>query len=151
MKNISLSILLGLSLTACGGGGGGSTGGGSAATPAPDDSQTATPSVKTKDLVAPEGFDYDPIENRNVAIDISSTSIARAYLSIYRNYHTLSDGTLLPDYGSRIVAMPLKDGKADLSVIISDSSNDLLGEIWFYDGSAPLQTRFYASQSTWSW
>ncbi|CCN35329.1 conserved hypothetical protein [Vibrio nigripulchritudo SO65] len=152
MKNLSLAIIVMSFLAACGGGGGGGdASSGNASSPAPSELPAASPAIKTSDLVAPDGFDYSPIENRSMSVDISATSVARAYLSVYRNYHTLDDGTLLPDYGSRIVAMPLKDGKADITLIVSDSSNDLLGEIWFYDGSQPLQQKFYASQSSWSW
>lgn len=143
MKYLPLYLTLAPLLVACGGGGDG--GGGSSSPAAPIATVTST-----SDLVAPDGFDYNPIESRSLNVDISAHSQQRAYLSVYRHYFEV-DGKKIPDYGSRIAAVQLDSGKASIDLSIADSEDDLLAEIWFYDGSDPLQKDFYAYQQSWSW
>ncbi|WP_394251463.1 hypothetical protein [Vibrio profundi] len=135
-----------LLLTACGGGDGG--GGGSTSTPPP-----ATPAAPTtmEDLVVPDGFDYNPVGSYKMSIDISNTTTERAFVSVYSRYNTRSDNTLKPDYSSKVVASSLANGKLDLNFSAPNVNENLLIEIWFYNGQDPLQRTFSTSQSQITW
>lgn len=146
MKNLTISLIITPLLIACGGGGGGGESGGSSAPAAP-----IAKVSKTSDLVAPDGFDYNPIESRSLTVDISSQHLQRAYLSVYSNYIVVDGGLKVPDYGSRIAAVQLNKGIANVNLSISDSEEEVLAEIWFYDGSTPLQQSFTTEQSDWYW
>ncbi len=147
MKNLTLSVIITPLLIACGGGGGGDGGSGGGTTPATPIAKVS----KTTDLVAPDGFDYNPIESRALTVDISSQHLQRAYLSVYSNYVVVDGGVKVPDYGSRIAAVQLDKGIANVNLSIADSEEEVLAEIWFYDGSTPLQRSFTTDQNNWYW
>ncbi|USD67857.1 hypothetical protein [Vibrio sp. SCSIO 43136] len=147
-KQTSMSFIVTLGLVGCGGGGGG----GSASAPTPTPVSPAPSAIEvTTDLVAPNDFSYDPRQEATLNVDLSSSFNQKAYLSVYRVYDESAQGILAPDYGSRIVAMPLKDGKATAQITLAQSDETLLAEVWFYDGSEPLQLELDAQQSEWYW
>ncbi|MCK6263626.1 hypothetical protein KP803_10115 [Vibrio sp. ZSDE26] len=151
-------------LCACGGGGGGSdsssgSGSGSVDSPsativATDDSnapENATVAQRTmSDLNVPEGFSYNPVMGHQFDVDISSYTTERAYISIYGAYATNQDGSYTPNFNSRITSSTLDDGTASLDFCISDSQSMVLAEVWFYDGSDPIQVVIPASQNQWT-
>ncbi len=67
-----ITIIMGLALTACGGGGGG---GGTSAPPPP--TQTAVPEEDPtmQDLEVPDGFNYNPVVQGSLNVDISGFSL----------------------------------------------------------------------------
>ncbi|MBB1465403.1 hypothetical protein H5300_19155 [Vibrio sp. SG41-7] len=156
----SLTVILAaapLVLTGCGGGGGG---GGSASTPSPSTPSTpATPSTPVtatpspspvtgavaaqsytmSDLVVPDGFDYNSVEQFDLDIDISSISTDRSFVTIYSRFSTRDDSTLKPDYSSKVIAGPLDNGVFASNFAAPVNHEALLIEIWFYDGQPPLQ------------
>lgn len=158
-KSISILILCGL-LSACGGGGDeGGTSEPVAATPAPapapqpapDPDPEPTPASSTNDLVAPDGFDYNPVSTQSIQVDISSYSTDRAFLSIYSKYHQMPDGEYMPVYDSRIVSVPLSSGQVDMDFSLVTDEGALLAEIWFYDSKEPLVQVFERGESVWYW
>ncbi|MCL2913938.1 hypothetical protein L2725_09035 [Shewanella corallii] len=157
-KSIMILTLCGL-LTACGGGGGDEGEASPASAPAPAPASTPDTSTdntsntvtSTGDLAAPAGFDYHPAATQTVQVDISGYSTDRAYLSIYSQYHQLSDGDYLPVYDSRILSSPLAAGELTLDFTMVTDEGPVLAEIWFYDGSAPLVQVFERGESVWYW
>lgn len=142
-------LIMAFGLSGCGGGDGGgstSTPGGSQ-TPATSNGE---PQLMTE-LNVPDGFSYNPVESVELDVDISAITTKRAFLSLYRNYDTVNDQAMKPDYSSRITAISLINGSAEINLEIADSQESVLGEIWFYDGSAPIQKLFYTDQKNWEW
>ncbi|MCX2761084.1 hypothetical protein OQJ65_22030 [Vibrio sp. Sgm 22] len=148
----SLAVILAsapLVLVGCGGGGGGG-GGGSASTPSTSTPTTpATPSTPVstvtaqgytmEDLVVPDGFNYDSVEQFDLDIDISNISTDRSFVTVYSRFSTRDDSTLKPDYSSKVIAGPLDNGVFASNFAAPVNHEALLIEIWFYDGQPPLQ------------
>ncbi|UPR32801.1 hypothetical protein IS519_19930 [Vibrio crassostreae] len=156
----SLAVILAaapLVLAGCGGGGGG---GGSTSTaspstpstpatpsnpvtatpsPSPETSAAAAQSYTMSDLVVPDGFDYNSVEQFDLNIDISSISTDRSFVTVYSRFSTRDDSTLKPDYSSKVVAGPLDNGVFASNFAAPVNHDALLIEIWFYDGQPPLQ------------
>ncbi|MEZ9579276.1 MULTISPECIES: hypothetical protein [unclassified Vibrio] len=162
----SLAVILAaapLVLAGCGGGGGG---GGSTSTaspstpstpatpsnpvtattpvtatpsPSPATSAVAAQSYTMSDLVVPNGFDYNSVEQFDLNIDISSISTDRSFVTVYSRFSTRDDSTLKPDYSSKVIAGPLDNGVFASNFAAPVNHDALLIEIWFYDGQPPLQ------------
>ncbi|WP_333912334.1 hypothetical protein [Vibrio coralliirubri] len=156
----SLAVILAaapLVLAGCGGGGGG---GGSTSTvspstpstpatpsnpvtatpsPSPATSAAAAQSYTMTDLVVPDGFDYNSVEQFDLDIDISSISTDRSFVTVYSRFSTRDDSTLKPDYSSKVIAGPLDNGVFASNFAAPVNHEALLIEIWFYDGQPPLQ------------
>lgn len=144
IKIITGSITLSM-LMACGGGDDG--GGGSSS------SSPATQSAPTTmdDLVVPDGFDYNPVGQYQMSIDISDVTTQRAFVSVYSRFKTRKNQTLKPDYSSKVVASSLVDGVLDLNFSAPNVKKEFLVEIWFYDGQDPLQRTFDTSEPSLTW
>lgn len=106
------TIIMGLALTACGGGGGG--GGGSSdddsstPPPAPPPTTVTVPEEETtmQDLVVPEGFNYNPVKEGTLSVDISGFSSQRAHLSLYKDFQEDSAGNYKASYPSKVASIP---------------------------------------------
>ncbi|MEZ9896417.1 hypothetical protein AB4525_00965 [Vibrio breoganii] len=144
------SILAVLMLTACGGGGGGSDSSSGAAQvdePESGNDNPVTESIANvqipqrsmQELAVPDDFDYNPTLSVDVIVDISGISTQRAYVSVYSEYQQSADGTLTPDYAYRIANGALNSGKGELNITYAQEYTSLLVEVWFYDGTEPLQ------------
>lgn len=147
-SHIALSFIsLGV-LTACGGGSGGSSnsgGGGSSSTPTvTETAEVTTPAQenaetrKTSELVVPDDFNYDPTDKLTVDVDISALTSDKAYLSVYSEFDE-QGGDFKPDYRHRVSGTPLANGKASMELTFPSQNQVLLAEVWFFDGSEPLQ------------
>ncbi len=136
----ALSTLL---LSACGGDSGG--GSGAAATPA---LATAT---KMEDLVVPDGFDYNPMGDYELDIDISSITTARSFVSVYTRFSIKNDSSYKPDYSSKVIAGSLNSGTFDSSFSAPSVEDEFLVEVWFFDDQPPLQQVFSTSESQLTW
>lgn len=143
MKRL-FTIIMGLALTACGGG---DSGGGSSSAPTPT-VQSPEPE-RMQDLVVPDGFSYDPIVQGTLNVNISSFSSQRAHLSVYKEYGQNGSGGFNANYASRVASAALTDGKTHVNYTLSDSQKNLLVEVWFYDGSEPLQTIISPEDKEW--
>ncbi|MGR5161829.1 hypothetical protein ACPV4X_08060 [Vibrio owensii] len=161
-----ITIIMGLALTACGGGGGG--GGGGNSTPPP--TQTTVPEEDTtqqeetteeettvtvedvtmQDLVVPDDFSYNPVTEGTLNVDISGFSTQRAHLSVYKEFVENSSGNYDARYPSKVSSVPLNNGTANVDFNVSDSQGSLLVEIWFYDGSDPIQKVITSGDNTWT-
>ncbi|MCW8335179.1 hypothetical protein J4N42_17910 [Vibrio sp. SCSIO 43135] len=139
--------LIGL-LTACGGGGG--DGGGSSAGSADSGSPSTTPADAStteddvtlrsmSDLSIADGFSFNPVMGHSLDVDISAYSTERAYVSVYGEYVENGDGSYSPNYNSRISSSSLDNGTVSLDFCVSEAQQYVLAEVWFYDGSAPIQ------------
>lgn len=145
-SHIALSFISFGVLTACGGGSGGSDdGGSSSSTPTvTETAEVTTPTQgnaetrKTSELVVPDDFNYDPTEKLTVDVDISALSSDKAYLSVYSEFDEQGDG-FKPDYRHRISGAPLANGKTSMELTFPSQNQVLLAEVWFFDGSEPLQ------------
>ena len=139
-----------LALAACGGGDssdGGSSNEGSSTPPPVAFVESDEAPASMHDLVVPQGFDYSPVKSSTLSVDISSFSIQRAHLSLYKQFEEDSSGNYKPSYSSKVVSIPLQDGKAVFEFNVSDSQGNLLAEIWFYDGTEPIKQVITAKDS----
>lgn len=107
--------------------------------------------TQMSEIVVPEAFSYDSVSMQNVDIDITRYSTGRGYLSIYSVFSLNSDGTYRADYNSRITSANVENGLASLTYPLADSQYYMLAEIYFYDGTTPIQTRLNNEQSSWIW
>ncbi|MGR5209295.1 hypothetical protein ACPV4A_02000 [Vibrio rotiferianus] len=131
-----------LLLSACGGG---DSGGSSTPPPAP----TPVTAPTMQELEVPDGFDYNPVVNGTLSVDISNYSTNRAHLTVYTNFE--SDGTdrYIADYNSVIASVSLEQGIANLRYSTSDSQGPLLVEIWLLDQTQPLQKVIINEDTNW--
>lgn len=100
-------------------------------------------------LNVPDGYDYDPIVARALSVDISGYSSQRSHLSVYKEYQAMTSGTYQAKYASKVASEALINGKAKMNFPVSDSQGNLLVEVWFYDGSDPVQHVISAEDSSW--
>ncbi|MEZ8196580.1 hypothetical protein [Vibrio cortegadensis] len=145
MKNLLTVTTLTLILIGCGGGGGGSSeGGNSASTPAES-------TLTTSELIVPEGFDYNPITDFQLKLDLSSETTQRAYVSVYHQFSTDSSAAIQANYSSRIASTSLQEGKSTINFTVPNAKKELLVEIWFYDGSPAKQQIFSTTNRQLIW
>ncbi|CAM2994927.1 hypothetical protein VIRA109638_09370 [Vibrio rarus] len=158
--NKASTLMAMLMLTACGGGSGGNSDSSTdsavieetpvqdpIATPSPTEEpsiETAaqeihTPQRSMQDLSIPNDFNYDPMQSLTVHIDISNFSRKRAYISLYSDYALNTDGTWQPNYAYRIANGALNNGQGNIEVSYAEQYRSILAEIWFYDGTEPIQ------------
>ncbi|GEM75382.1 hypothetical protein [Vibrio sagamiensis] len=112
----------------------------------PDSGQTE---VHFEDLVIEDGYDYNPVKSQSLNVDISSISTERAHVSVYTKFQETNHGQYKPDYQSQIISRALESGVTELDFSIADSQQELLAEVWFYDGQPPLQYFFTPEQEEW--
>ncbi|OCH21242.1 hypothetical protein A6E04_11910 [Aliivibrio logei] len=162
MKKVIIITMASLFLMACSDSGGGASSGGSSvggstpdaggagsdASPSPID-QPVT--VKTQDLVAPEGFSFNPVESQRLVVNLSGSLPARAHLSVYSSFTENAEGGFSVDHGSKVIDVPVVNGVADIEFSIADNMATSIAEIWLYDGSSPLQREFTIDGSEWEW
>jgi len=154
-----ITIIMGLVLAACGGGDDDNN---SPPPPAqtsiPEDDTTQNEedatvpadSTTMQDLEVPDNFSYNPVSEGSLNVDISRFSSQRAHLSVYKEFVETSSGRYNPRYPSKVVSAPLDKGTANINFNVSDSQGDLLVEIWFYDGSDPIQKVITSGDNTWT-
>ncbi|USH04435.1 hypothetical protein K6Q96_22140 [Grimontia kaedaensis] len=178
MKHPIITLTLAGFLTACGGGGGEATSSGPAGTDSGTASTSDTGTTSTtplgmmtdtsgadvaipptvlssatnmSEMVVPSGFNYNPVDSQSVSVDISSYSVSQGYISIYGGFTQNDDGSYSADYNSRITSADVENGLASLTYPLADSQYYMLAEVYFYDGTTPIQTRINNEQSTWVW
>ncbi|WP_407333608.1 hypothetical protein [Enterovibrio sp. 27052020O] len=111
---------------------------------------TSSATAMTNTIV-PDTFSYNPVVTKNVLVDITSYNTSRAFISIYGAFTQNSDGSYTADYNSRIKAATMENGTISLDYLIADSQYYMLAEVFFYDGSMPIQTRITNEQTSWVW
>ncbi|GAD89330.1 hypothetical protein VHA01S_019_00070 [Vibrio halioticoli NBRC 102217] len=166
LSTLTISAMLSSVLIGCGGGGSDSSEGpqtdsSAIETPIANDDTTlveeipvpkSAPETATlrsmQDLTVPADFDYDPTRSKSLIVDIGGFSTERAYISLYSQYKTTDDGRYIPDYSYRIANSSLTKGAAEIDITYAQQYSSLLAEIWFYDGSEPLQYIINEDQNT---
>ena len=133
MRKIMIATMASLFLMGCGGDSGGSSSGGSAPQPEP---------IKTQNLVAPDGFSFNPVTEQSLTINLTGSLAERSHLSIYSEYTENQDGTYLVNYDSKIIDTGIESGSSTVDFSLAESQSTIVAEIWSYDGSSPLQREF---------
>ncbi|MDR9827876.1 hypothetical protein RCJ22_19965, partial [Vibrio sp. FNV 38] len=164
-NKIYLTFVMSFTLIGCGGGGGGGS------TSAPQETAEETPleieetveieaadeevvetvvaTTRTmEDLIIPDGFSFDPVTEMNIDIDISNLSTQRAYVSIYSEYDTTESGLLAPSGDHKLAGQSLENGLGNIDIVYADGVEKVLAEIWFYDGSDPIQKEISPQDNT---
>ncbi|WP_070966593.1 hypothetical protein [Vibrio sonorensis] len=103
------------------------------------------------ELSVPTDMDYSNVKDETITVDISALTTQRAYLTLYSQYTRNQDGSYKADYSSKLTSSSLNSGKATLSFSTRQGDNGLLAEVWFYDGSSPLQKEISYSSPSWIW
>ncbi|OEE66944.1 hypothetical protein A1OO_14360 [Enterovibrio norvegicus FF-33] len=101
--------------------------------------------------VVPDGFSYNPVLEQLFVVDIRGYSVSPAYITVYGEFTENDDGTFTAHYNSQIVAASLENGQTTLNYVSSDSQFYVLAEVWFYDGTNPVQKRIPNTESSWVW
>lgn len=146
MKKIMIATMASLFLMGCGGGSGGSSSGGSSPSAAPQPEP-----IKTQDLVAPEGFSFNPVTEQSLTINLTGSLAERSHLSIYSEYTENQDGTYLVNYDSKIIDTGIDSGSGTIGFSLAESQSTIVAEIWSYDGSSPLQREFRVDDHALVW
>ncbi|WP_375319937.1 hypothetical protein [Aliivibrio logei] len=156
MKKVIIVTMASLFLMACSdsgggsssgsGGGGGSSDGGTGSNPplvadSPIASDNSEP-VKTQDLVAPEGFAFNPVISQALKINLSGSLPERTHLTIYSGFKDKEDGGFIVDYDSKVIDSSISNGEGMIEFSVAESQSSIVAEIWSYDGSDPLQRKF---------
>ncbi|WP_028022320.1 hypothetical protein [Enterovibrio calviensis] len=103
------------------------------------------------EMVVADNFSYDPVVAQSLEIDISAYSTNQAFVSIYGGFIENPDGSYSADYNSRITAKTLENGFGDVDYLLADSQYYMLAEVFFYDGTTPIQMRITNEQTRWVW
>ncbi|MEH6451797.1 MAG: hypothetical protein V7782_02035 [Psychromonas sp.] len=158
-KHLKLMMLISLALVVSGCGG---SDGGDAADNGNDleedssDAYTIEAEIATvakfaiEDLVADEDFLFIEKSNIQVLLELPGEE-QRAYVSVYSKYQLLESENYYPDPASRIIAGALKDGNFEESFVALNNQQQYLIEVWFYDGSEPLQQALLVNQNSLIW
>ncbi|KXF83472.1 hypothetical protein ATN88_07035 [Enterovibrio coralii] len=178
-KQISIVTLIAL-LTACGGGDGDgavSTGTGSSTgtSNAPQDESTGTSSNSATMLVdtsggeavipptvtssatsmssmsVPSSFSYNPNVSQSFVVDVSGYAASNATITLYRAFTENNNGTYSADYNSSIATALLINGQGTIDIVNTTSQYYLLAEVWFDDGTSPIQKRIPNTDTSWIW
>lgn len=99
----------------------------------------AEPKITMATLVANEGFTFDKKNEISVNINLSEYKNDRSYLSIYKQYHQMQNGTFFPIAHGRVLAGSLNNGLFKQTFIADEEHSIYLIELWFYDGRSPIQ------------
>ncbi|MDD1793280.1 hypothetical protein LRP50_09090 [Enterovibrio sp. ZSDZ42] len=107
--------------------------------------------TQMSEMVVEDNFSYDPVIAQSLEVDITAYSTSQAYVSIYGGFVENPDGSYSPDYNSRITAKTLEGGFGDVDYLLADSQYYMLAEVFFYDGTTPIQMRITNEQTDWVW
>lgn len=141
MKNKILVTIASLFLMACSDSGGSDSSGGTEGGASPATVPQPEP-IKTQDLVAPEGFTFNPITVQSLEINLSGSLPARTHLTVYTTYTEVEGGQYTIDYDSKVIDAAVTGGILTIEFSLAESQLSILAEIWAYDGSSPIQQVF---------
>ena len=115
-------------IIACGGGGGGGESGTSQPTSVVP--EPPPPVLQTKDLVAPDNFDYETSSEVTVDIKLPELSGRRAFVSLFSQYARHENNQWRPDFGSRLMMEKLREGEINRSIKLTHDIDKVLVQIW---------------------
>lgn len=131
MKSIKLTVLLVsifilLQIVACGGSGN------SGETNEPDivSQEPPLPDLHTKDLVAPENFDFRTSREVTVNIRLPELNTRRAFVSIFTQYSSTTNAEWRPDFDSRLVMEKLQSGEMQRAIQLTHDVQIVLIQVW---------------------
>ncbi|AWB65360.1 hypothetical protein C2869_02405 [Saccharobesus litoralis] len=125
-------------------------------TTSPETTQTSTTQTSTTQtqLATPSKIDQVPekkletIEDINIEakhslsstfnldIEIKLKEVQRAYFSLCDDYRTKGDSYVV-NYDSCLYRAPIQNGQLQKRLMVANHNTQLIGAIWFYDGSQP--------------
>ncbi|RYU47699.1 hypothetical protein ERW49_04965 [Aliivibrio finisterrensis] len=150
MKNKILVVIASLFLMACSDSGGSGSSGGTGGGASPATVPQPEP-VKTQDLVAPDGFTFNPVTAHTLEINLSGSLPERTHLSVYSAYTEGTDGKYIVDYDSKVIDAALVNGALTIEFSLAESQSTIVAEIWSYDGSLPIQKEFAIDSNPLVW
>ncbi|MFT6926261.1 MAG: hypothetical protein ACJAZP_001871 [Psychromonas sp.] len=100
-------------------------------------------------LVAAQDFSFTTKETIEVIVELNDDQ--RAYISVYKDYQLLDSGRYYPDSASRVMGGALQNGSFTQSFTGLNKQSQYLLEVWFYDGSEPLQQEIYVDNNQLIW
>jgi hypothetical protein len=113
---VSLLSLIG----ACGGGGESTTA-----------IVTAPPTAfQTKDLVAPDGFNYQTSKVISLLIEIEYLTNQRSFVSVYSQYKKNAQNEWVPNFDSRLIIERLTEGRLERKLKMTNDINRVLIQVW---------------------
>jgi hypothetical protein len=156
LKLISL-LFFSLTVNGCGGSGGGdstesgnNTEEGNNEVNVVEEESVTEPRLTMDSLVAAEDFKF--ISKNKIQLVLALTNEQqRAYVSVYSKYQLLDSGDYYPDPVSKVVAGALQDGIYKESFTGLNNQQQYLIEVWFYDGSDPLQKELMVNDNRLLW
>ncbi|MDD1779951.1 hypothetical protein LRP49_01960 [Enterovibrio sp. ZSDZ35] len=102
-------------------------------------------------MVVPDSFSYNPNVQQSFVVDVSGYAASNATITLYRNFSANNDGSYSADYNSRLVAAQLINGQGTVDIVNTTSQYYLLAEVWFDDGTTPIQKRIPNTETSWIW
>ncbi|MFQ3175149.1 MAG: hypothetical protein ACI93H_000131 [Psychromonas sp.] len=102
-------------------------------------------------LVAAEGFSFTTKETIEVIVDINADPLQRTFVSVYRDYQQLASGRYYPNSDSRILDGELQNGIFKQSFIGLNNQQQYLLQVWFNDGSDPLEQELSVNNNQLIW
>ena len=100
-------------------------------------------------LVATQDFSFTTKDNIEVIVELNDDQ--RAYISLYQEYQQLDSGRYYPDSASLVISGALQNGLFKQSFIGLNKQTQYLLEVWFYDGSEPLQQELIVDDNQLIW
>ena len=119
MRNLIISSILLLGLTACGGGGGSSN-------------TKSEPEILPKDIVVSDNFDFST--SRKIAIDLNLAEAKdkEAHLSVCTEY-TKNGNEYDINYESCVIRTVLDSGVINTSLEVTNDAASVIAVVWFSD------------------
>ncbi|PKF49951.1 hypothetical protein AT251_15135 [Enterovibrio nigricans] len=102
-------------------------------------------------MVVPNSFSYNPNVQQSFVVDVTGYAASNATITLYRNFSANNDGSYSADYNSRLVAAQLINGQGTVDIVNTTSQYYLLAEVWFDDGTTPIQKRIPNTDTSWIW
>jgi hypothetical protein len=148
MKIINIVFVALLSLLgACGGGG-------ESEETQPNNTVVAAPPLplQTKDLVAPDGFNYQSSADVSLMVDIDALANNRSFVSVYSEYEKNAQNEWVPNFDSRLIFERLAGGRLERSFKMTKDINRVLIQVWTVgsqDGPLVYETTIEGRQINW--
>ncbi|MEH6449540.1 MAG: hypothetical protein V7765_12770 [Oleispira sp.] len=103
---------------------------------------------RTSDLVAPSDMKFISHNQIQLSVDIGAQGGIPAYLSVYSSYEELAEAQWQVDYDSRMLASSLIKDKTQHTFSVPQHLNNVLVQLWFYDGRAAISREVAVNQNS---
>lgn len=92
-------------------------------------------------LTASEEFEFS--SNFAMGLDVDINTQERAFFQVCTSFEGDQLGSIEIDYDSCVIRTPLKEGKYQGDIPVTNDKNQLVAEIWFYSETAQPQQYLY--------